>query len=720
MISKRSSLGNSKFENQHRIWVWIVTAVLQIMCYPGLLEIYLSRALSDINASLYARGAVSYGNQLTSAVRSALCFSPHALIAIVIPAMLIAIEEFAYLDNRSAVDFYCSIPVSARKKYINTYFGGMAVYIVPLLGSCVISALIAAGKHAFTADIAETFALSILFDIAVFLSVYGLTTVVVMFTGNMLTSFFASAFALIYPKMIADVFSDYAAQFLTSASTYFSDRTFGWSVIDNYNRVTSIIPSDYLAVLSISDTWRILYPAMIRALITIIWTSVAAYFAFMKRPAETAGRCLSTGRIATPLKLLISIPAGLEAGVLIYSTSNNNMTLMIITIIISTFVSSMLLEVLFEFDVHAAFRHIVPAFVSLAAAVLIFVSVKYDIFGYDRYVPKAENVDSYAIYVPNVGGPYISSPYYQHLGMNGDSNSMYVKDHMFLKSNDAICALQKNSIENYKVLESGSNENTTTVYEIDVYYRMKDGSRKIRKFYADLSDKTTTGLMQKIINIDYVNGQYQFASSPDDLVNGSSYTLTYSNGYAYAKLDKDDFRTLRQVWIKDAEQHMTFDTLQNSIPCGMIDINYTKEYSTVQIPVYESFSNTLSWLEDHKADIPKSINPDDIASIAISYCDYITENNGDESGQAEADQAEYNNQSSNAVYSDPKEIAKIVPALYPQMISTGWNLPDACDQNYSVDVTLKSDVDYLTDSWDFYCSLYSGQVPDFVRDKLEK
>jgi hypothetical protein len=77
-------------------------------------------------------------------------------------------------------------------------------------------------------------------------------------------------------------------------------------------------------------------------------------------------------------------------------------------------------------------------------------------------------------------------------------------------------------------------------------------------------------------------------------------------------------------------------------------------------------------------------------------------------------------QAKNAVFSDPKEIEQIVPAIYPQMLSTGWNLQSDTDQNYSVDVTLKSDVTYKTDSWVFYCGVYSGQMPKFVDDKIGK
>ena len=54
------------------------------------------------------------------------------------------------------------------------------------------------------------------------------------------------------------------------------------------------------------------------------------------------------------------------------------------------------------------------------------------------------------------------------------------------------------------------------------------------------------------------------------------------------------------------------------------------------------------------------------------------------------------------------------------MLSTGWNLQSDTDQNYSVDVTLKSDVTYKTDSWVFYCGVYSGQMPKFVDDKIGK
>ena len=46
MASKRTSLGNSGYDNRHRIWIWIAVALLQIIYYPGMLEIYFSRVLA--------------------------------------------------------------------------------------------------------------------------------------------------------------------------------------------------------------------------------------------------------------------------------------------------------------------------------------------------------------------------------------------------------------------------------------------------------------------------------------------------------------------------------------------------------------------------------------------------------------------------------------------------------------------------------------------------
>ena len=733
MASKRTSLGNSGYDNRHRIWIWIAVALLQIIYYPGMLEIYFSRVL----ATWQSAGGTSLGSLMINATKSALCFNDNALPAIVIPAVLIAMEEFAYLNNRSAVDFYGSIPVKANKKYLNTFFGGMLVYIIPFVASCIIAVIIAAGRNAFNADIAASLALSMLFDIMFFLAMYGLTIAVSMFTGNILTAFFGTMFASVYPDLIAYVVSNYRSTFLKSISSVFTEKRFGWSLIENYTTASTLINVDYLSPVDSATIWRLAYPAYIRFLITIIIAGIIAYMAFMKRPAETAGKCLSTNVIAAPLKVLISIPVGMYVGILIYETSNHNMTLMVIALIASTLIMAMLMEALFEFDIHAVTRHMVPAFISLAAALLLFASVKFDWTGYDRFVPKAEDVDSCVLYVPSAGGASIISGYYNHLGCYGDASALYAKDHMFLRSVNEICELNQNSVDNYKKLYSEFGQSTTNVCEFDVLYRMKNGTEKTRMFYVDLSDKKNCALMEKIIGKEFVDGIYQLSSDPDGMVNQGKFSLMYSNGYAYSKLKTDDFRTLRNAWVKDAQSKMIFSTMQNSIPCGMIQLSYKDNFNAVQIPVYDSFENTLSWLEDHNVDLPKKINPDDIASIAVSYFAYLDSDTdspqaregvtytaaADEMNMTEDSETEEDaeaQQAKNAVFSDPKEIEQIVPAIYPQMLSTGWNLQSDTDQNYSVDVTLKSDVTYKTDSWVFYCGVYSGQMPKFVDDKIGK
>ncbi len=712
MTLKRSFLGNPRYENRRRIWVWIVSAVLQIIFYPGLLEIYYSRIEAYWRSGNYGKDAGTFHTQMLQATHDALCFKQISALAVIIPAIIIALEEFAYLYNKSAVDLYCSIPVSTKKKYFNTYWGGICVYIIPYLLCTAASLLIASGNRALNIDITCMIFQSTIYNIVFFLALYSLSIAIGMFTGNLIVACFAVVLASAYLDMWSGIVSGYTEAFMSSACHVFNSTLSRWSLLGSYLWVTDSFSGNYNSqmVPTAAVTWDIIWPVIVRIAATFVIAGIAAYFAYMKRPAETASRAVSTKKICIPLKILIAVPSGLLAGYGIYETSQQNVIFMVIAIIAVTILTSMILEAVFELDLHAATMHFAPAVVSLIIAMTVFGCVKSDLLGYDSYVPNAGEIESYAVYIPSLNGTSVVSPY---MNYSYNYNAVYAKEHMFLKSTEAVCSLQKKSMENQKALKekskSGNSTEMASIYEFDVYYRMKNGSRKARKFLVDMSDDSNDAVIDKMVgNIDYVNGAYQFASDPDAMTGYGKFKLEYSNGYAIAKLDPADFHSLRNVWMEDAKKNMNYETLHNSLPCGCIMVNYS-DYTAVQLPVYDSFTETLDWMSDHKADLPEKINADDIISVAVSYCDYS------------ADSADNKQppQTKNVVYTDKKDIEKIVPALYPQMLSIGWTLPDTMDQDYSVDVTLKSDVKYYTESWDFYCGMISGQIPAFVRERLE-
>lgn len=708
MISKRSSLGNSKYENRHRIWVWIVSAALQIIFYPGLLEIYYSRIEAYWRSGNYGKDASMFHTQMLQATHDALCFKDISMAAVIIPAVLIVLEEFAYLYNKSSVDLYCSIPVSPKKKYINTYLGGICVYIIPYVICCAASLLIASGNRALSGELACTVLQSAALNIVFFLALYSLSVAVCMFSGNLIVACFAIALTSVYLDMWSGVVSSFSANFLTSATSVFESSTSYWSLLGNYVGVTRRFSNTYGSMPGAAVTWSVVCPVIIRIAVTFAVSAVVAYLAYMKRPAETAAKAVSTRKICTPLKIMVSVPAGLLAGNVLYGTSQQNEVFMVIAIIAVSVLTSMIMEAVFELDIHAAFTHLVPAAVSLAAAMLIFGAVRYDWTGYDSYVPNAGEIDTYAVYIPAVDNSSVISDLME---FSNNQGSVYAKQHMFLRSAEAVCSLHAKGVKEYSKLSARFSSNDTKesagINEFDVYYRMKNGSRITRKFYVDMEDTSNAALIDKVVgNIDYVNGAYQFASDPDAMVNHGRFKLEYTNGYAIAGLNAKDFHSLRSAWMKDAGADMSYGTLHNSLPCGDITITYS-DYTTVQIPVYDSFTATLDWLSAHNVNIPLKLDPDDIISAAVSYCDYTNSSDGSQ-------------QAKNAVYTDKADIEKLTPALYPQALTTGWTPSDTFDQRYSVDVTLKSDVTYHTDSWDFYCGMISGQVPQFVKERLEK
>lgn len=109
--------------------ILIVLSVLQLLGLPVMATVAVSAAADN--------GGSSAQSQIAFMLISIFCIA-----AAVLCGIIIAVNNFSYLYKKSQVDMIYSLPIKKKIKFLSDYISGLAVYIVPYIGACIICNLI--------------------------------------------------------------------------------------------------------------------------------------------------------------------------------------------------------------------------------------------------------------------------------------------------------------------------------------------------------------------------------------------------------------------------------------------------------------------------------------------------------------------------------------------------------------------------------------------------
>ncbi|MCM1253480.1 MAG: hypothetical protein NC321_11715 [Clostridium sp.] len=716
MMSKNSFSANSKENHKRRIWVWIISALTQLLFYPGIMLVYLSR-INAWNENGQYRTPEVFHDALKDAAADAVGFVPGAVVPLTLLAVLIAVQGFSYLYDRKKVDMYQSVPVPYKRRFAIIYTNGVLIYAIPAIAALAAAVLIALPQGAVDGKVLAECALGFIGNLLYFLVVYHTALLAVMLTGNIVITGFATAIFLFIVYVIAWLYHIMNGMFFERADFFFSDNT-----MDKYSICTSYLIQ--INELKRMKSLAVIVPEALRLyggwLLAAVVIFAIAYFAYVKRPAESAGTAVAFPVIKPYVKIIISVIAGLLAYWLVQDATYENMAVSLFAMIAATIICCGVMESFYAFDIRAAVKHLVSTGIAAACAVLLFCVYFFDIFGYDAYVPDADKVESAAVNI----GPY--QRYWvwseEDESMIYSSASQYIKENMFLTDVEAVCELARKGQE--MDTEYFENNKETDARIVNVVYRLKSGREVARCFYVNLADKSSEELLNRVIGTkEYREGYYQFINNelPYERMTRDM-SLYYTNGALECSLPPAEVQALRDAWVKDMEQ-FDYSMARNNRICGMIEWGLYNRYSDWELPVYESFTNTIAFLKEHNAYAPVTLRAQDIEKLEITNYHYNeteeTYDNDMSVATAQAHPVGSRDLDSGDVtvtiyYEDTEDIEKIVDALYPQDFETYWNERGTIDDNYDVVVTFKPDAEYPYGRGYYYYEFLSGQVPDFV------
>lgn len=713
MTSKSLFWVRCKENNKRRIWVWVISILAMLFIYPAVMTVYLSRIQFWNKEGTY-QTVMIYKEALQQAAADAVGFQPRCLWIICLLAVLIGIQGFSYLYDRKKVDMYHSMPIPFKSRYVVIYWNGIVSYLLPYLMSVLIALVIAMTQGALCAKVMAECGYAFLMNLLFFLTVYHMAILAVMVTGNKVITGFLMAGLLFFDFYTVELYNRMKYTFFERADNVFTNVQPWLSPIYEYDRYIYELKS----AADFSEINKILLPVYAKWAVFALVLGGAAYWCYRKRPAEASGKTIAFPKIKPFLKVIVAVMAGVTVCHLVYDAVYYKVWITVLAMVVGTVLACGIMEVIYEFDIRAMIKHLISTGVSAAIVLIIFCIYQFDLFGYDTYVPDADKVESVAI-----STDLYYQDYFAYEEGSGYSEYIvgpeYYKQNMFLTDTEAICELARKSQEtDEKDMEDGR--------QLNVLYRMKSGREIGRKFYVDYADVSNEELLNRVFgNEEFLEGEYQLAKADQEL-DSTFLKISYSNGTIEQALSPMDAKEIKEAWLKDMER-FDFSLARHERPCGKLEFLFTDSYNVWNMPVYDYFENTISYLEKKEAYYPVQLNPEHIASITVTNYHYSQTEAYDDTyadtgmyaggvSEAEAVAVEIGmvDMEVTKTFSNPEEIAEIVAHIYPSGLEPGWHSYEEMAQDYEITIAFKPDVDYPYGVGYYYYEFFADEVPDFV------
>ncbi len=513
MTSKNSFWDSCKENHKRRIWVWIVAVLSQLLVYGGMTMIYLSRIRGFYEQGNF-RTPAEFQQAMCQAARDALGFSDNIYPIVFVLAAVIGMQGFSYLFDRRKVDMYHSVPVSKNRRFAVVYVNGLVIYLTASLSGLALGMILSAAQGAVNGEVIASAGLSFVWHFFFFLVFYHMMILAVMLTGNrFVTGALFLMFAL-YEFLVSDMFEGLKGMFFDTYSVHFLQDEPKFSTF--YDCIMNIW--------QIKNAPDAAAAAKIAMPLVAKWIGIAAvllalgWYAYKKRPSETAGKAVAHRFLEPFLKVAAAIPAAFLVGRVVYDTSYQNETLLVAGMLAGGVILCAVMEVIYDFDIRSLFKHLLSSGIALAALLAIFCIFKWDLFGYDSYIPAQNKVESIAI---SADGYYDS---YWDENQQYMEQSKYESDHMFLTDISPVLELATLA----KQTDPEEMEDNRSVY---ILYRLKSGAQKDRRIQVDYDDPATEELLNQIFRTDaYQKGVFQVMTD-QKLLEGVT-RIHYTNGPA--------------------------------------------------------------------------------------------------------------------------------------------------------------------------------------------
>ena len=693
MTLKISCIKLIREDIRHRGWAAALSCIALFLLMPVYALLYMS-TFSDITP-----GSLNY-QYLTDFFPGLLNGGSIQILAvgIAVLAILFALTGFGYIHSREKLDLYHSLPITRSRWFISGYLSGLLLFLVPYLICSGLTLAAGVSRGILSPELALRCAEAVVGGILAYLVIYSGCLLAVMLTGRTVIGLLASFVIIVLPFIMLTLFSALQSAFFRS---YY---TAGIPLAQKL--------ADYLSPLGIfselitqSSAGHLTFSLLASAVVMAALLTAISLFLYRIYPSEAAGRAIAFPVIAPVLKVIICIPASVFAGLMLRTlmgiTDNN---LICLISLLASVVVCAFIEFIYTADLRLLLRNWRSTLVSVAGVLAILCIFRFDLTGYDTYLPAEDRLEGISFYPESFSGyfsyPDIDPPSEANLGY-------YVPDEEI----GLVYALARSGIAN---LENGitaddfynGQEIPEDSLPVIFRYRLSSGRTVLRQYVVGREEISET-LTQLMENKEYREDLFPVFHIDRNSVSAIEVSDVYGQNEKL-KLNKDRINALLDAYEKDVME-VSADTLINKTPVGELTVDfpypegimeanvidpktaYSSAGHTMSVPMlylYPEYENTLKLLEEYGHPLCTEIDPADVASVSLSlsretledgtYADLLS------SLSSSAERTDYEDVSDITVTSE-EDISLVLESIhgyYSRILDLGYNYMNYLDIQY--------------------------------------
>lgn len=669
MTSRNLFFNLLKEDVKQRLWSVAVAFLLFFFTLPVGVALHLGDGIKD---ELTRKNTIAV-------VEKWLSFQNGYIEAIIILLSLImAVTSFSYLHSRQKVDFYHSVPVSRKKLFWANYFNGIFIVIVTYAFNLLISYGVAAVNGILTSEIAGAGIKSLCLFVIHYFLLYTVTVLAMILTGNILVGILGTLVFEFYGTSVFAILELCYQQFFETS--YQGSKSLFSMMLDKTSPLFF-----FVANVDGMRPGKTLEGATLRIVVVIALTVILAllsYWLYSKRGSEAAGKAMAF-KISMPIiRIPIVILASLS-GSMFFWLIHSSLGWAVFGLICGLLLSHCAIEIIYHFDFRKLFCNWKQMFVCAVFAGAIFLSFRYDLFGYDRYVPAKDSIKYVGISFDSVndwidyGEIEVPQDEMDHYAWNYINSDDYIFSHMQLKdtepvlvlANEAIRQLKESVRFNQQELPVDDDWKNVRTYRFSVKYTLNNG-KNIYRTYNVSGDMYRQEIAQIYENPEFRQVVYPILTQKTDDISGvrvarggqtsvvsmdrngtdkaitDKLLLTYQeelmNQKAHTMEKENPIASIQFITKQQAEvAKLKTDTQNNWQYSHLVERGY--------YPIYPSFIKTLALLKEYKIDVDSWNDINGITEINIDKFQFYRYKETRE-----------NMDSQYLTISDPEEIKQII------------------------------------------------------------
>lgn len=622
MRSRIFSSDGIKVSLKGQLWIPILLAFGFFMAFPvsSLLQ------LSNWRELAYTQNQVAYLYE-NLWKDGFLCTG---MIVMLFAAVLNGINGFWYLYSSRKVDFYHSLPERKSSMYAHRVVMAFLYTIIPYMLMLFAAVCVGITYGYYSLYILKMAAAMAGIHILVYFMMYFGTVLVITMTGNVFMGFLCLDGINLFGPLLGNVLCMYQTEFFDNCLL---DSVYkGWlnwlspcfaAVNINSAYMTGLKPKVFL-----------IYCA------ALILLALCSYAAYIFRPAEAAGKALVYPWSEIVIGFMMAVLTGMCTGILFYMSNRGSSRTFwwFFGMIMASVLMHGAIQVICRMDFRRFFSRILWLGGAMVTAVVAAAVFKFDLTGFDQYVPEYEKLEDICI---TYNGCYASN-----------NDSMLEKNEDGTYSVYSTASSTRWNLEHFSVgldreiydslvqaaTDDKTDRNSSDYYNymINVRYAEKSGKETYRTYHL------TTSQIKAIYESccdegTFIAGKYSFLETDPSFIREIRLG-TVEGIWPQIYMKGDDKEDLKQKLLdalkKDVAEADT-EVLMD-YPCAELSVDYmglprqreagqmvpgeenTQTY-TAYVYVYPGFKRTVALLKD--LGYPMSVEETGIQDITVRYYD---------------------------------------------------------------------------------------------------